>query len=233
MLHTLAATTMAYGWNNLENLVQDTWIREQKGGHMQFLTIQGLVVAWLTMVFSLAADLFPHIRAARIIKRALFMIAMPLSVVVTSIYWSLLFFAPHLLLQGEPGEPSSSSKVPEVIRLPLQMDLALHAVPAVSLLVDFFLFEHRYARTEAQYGASLVAAISGLWYAAWVEYCAAHNGSFPYPFLTDNPFPIRVAIYVGATFLALVSFWVINAIRPAQPLVGTATAERTKKNRVE
>lgn len=34
----------------------------------------------------------------------------------------------------------------------------------------------------------------------------------PYPFLTDNPFEIRLAIYVGAGMLAFSSFWLINRV---------------------
>ena|ERR1700734_3787458 len=78
LLHGSAAAIMAYGYNSLGSLAIDTWIKSQTGGHFQFLTIQGCVkhllveicplnlirfeslsVAWLTMVMSLAADLFP------------------------------------------------------------------------------------------------------------------------------------------------------------------------------
>ena len=34
----------------------------------------------------------------------------------------------------------------------------------------------------------------------------------PYPFLTENPFSIRVGIYVGASAIALGSFWSLNAL---------------------
>lgn len=36
--------------------------------------------------------------------------------------------------------------------------------------------------------------------------------SVPYPFLTENPFEIRVGIYAGASVIALGSFWIINAV---------------------
>ena len=36
---------------------------------------------------------------------------------------------------------------------------------------------------------------------------------FPYPFLTFNPFPVRVAIYGGATTAALGFFFLLNKIK--------------------
>ncbi|EPQ58200.1 hypothetical protein GLOTRDRAFT_110070 [Gloeophyllum trabeum ATCC 11539] len=207
---------MAYGYNNLGSLIQNAWIEKQKGGHMQFLTIQGLMIAWLTMIISLVLDLFPSLTPLRRIKRVLFMIALPVSVVVTTIYWSLILFMPHMILQANPGTtpPTSSTEAPQLMRIPLKMDLALHAAPGVSLLADFMFFERKYDQQTALYAAPVLAALSGALYGTWVEYLAKFNGSFPYPFLTENPFEIRVAIYTGAVTLALVSFWIINSAHP-------------------
>jgi hypothetical protein len=44
--------------------------------------------------------------------------------------------------------------------------------------------------------------------------------SVPYPFLTENPFEIRVLIYACAAFLALVSFWGINSVHPGRKQFG-------------
>lgn len=43
--------------------------------------------------------------------------------------------------------------------------------------------------------------------------CASINGSFPYPFLTLNPLPVRIAIYAGASAFAIASFWGLNALK--------------------
>ncbi|OCH95044.1 hypothetical protein OBBRIDRAFT_788778 [Obba rivulosa] len=214
--HAIALAIMTYGFASLGTLPADEWIRRQKGGHFQFLTIQGLVVALLTMAVALAADFLPSLNALKFLKRTLFMIAMPLAVVISSIYWTLLTVMPHLILRPDlgPTTPTSSATVPALQRIPLKMDLALHAAPAISLLVDFLLFERKYPRLQARYGAIVVTAIAGIWYACWVEYCAQYNGVFPYPFLTHNPFNIRVAIYAGASGLALVSFWMLNTLHP-------------------
>ncbi|OBZ75844.1 hypothetical protein A0H81_04141 [Grifola frondosa] len=121
---------------------------------------------------------------------------------------------PNLILMPDPKErePSSSSTVPELQRIPLAMDLALHATPAVSLIIDFLAFETKYSRKVSRYGATILAVLAGGSYAYWTEHCAAFNGTFPYPFLTYNPFHIRVVIYAGVTGLALASFWILNAL---------------------
>ncbi|THU92181.1 hypothetical protein K435DRAFT_967786 [Dendrothele bispora CBS 962.96] len=210
VLHSLSASIMAYGYNQLKTLPIDALVSTQYGGHFQYLTIQGLAIAWLTTIFALASDLFPSINALRKLKRIFFMIAMPLEVVISSIYWPLLLVATHLILQPANTTPSSSSELPKLIRIPLTVDLALHAVPALSLLADFMLFETKYSRKQAVFGATLVASSFTLWYSWWVERCGRINGVYPYPFLTHNTFEGRVLIYLGAGFLAWVSFCFIN-----------------------
>lgn len=221
MLHASAASAMSYGYRSLSSTPLDKWIRSQKGGHMQFLTIQGLAVAWVTMLLSLGNDIFPTVKSLRALKRALFMIAMPLSVVISTIYWSLLLFLPNLILRRESTnmESTSSTAVPKFIRLDLNVDLALHAVPALTLLLDFILFERPYSHNAARRGAPLLSVLAALWYGSWVEYCASYNGMFPYPFLTENPLPIRMAIYFGACLLALLSFWALNSVH-TKPILG-------------
>ncbi|KAI0810924.1 FAR-17a/AIG1-like protein [Irpex lacteus] len=143
------------------------------------------------------------------------MIAMPLATVISSIYWTLLLLFPSLILRApEPGEfgPTSSSSVPDLIRIPLSLDLSLHAAPGVALILDFFLFEEKFGKRTARVGGAAVAALAAVWYGSWVEYCASYNGIFPYPFLTTNEFPVRVSIYAGATAFAYLIFQALNAL---------------------
>ncbi|KAG1762070.1 hypothetical protein EDD22DRAFT_596148 [Suillus occidentalis] len=70
-----------------------------------------------------------HSPALRAAKRASLMIALPLTFVISAVYWSLLLFFPSLILQRQlPGlsEPSSSSTLPELARIPLNIDLSLY-----------------------------------------------------------------------------------------------------------
>lgn len=103
-----------------------------------------------------------------------------LAVVISSIYWTLLIFFPKLILRApEPGElgPTSSDEVPELLRISRSLDLSLHAAPGTFLLLDFYLFELKYSKFHARYGGAAVAAVAGIWYACWVEYCASYNGT--------------------------------------------------------
>ncbi|KAK7693643.1 hypothetical protein QCA50_003212 [Cerrena zonata] len=214
-LHSGAAAVMAYGWFGLQGLTVSEWINTQKGGHLQFLTIQGLAVAWLSMTLSTIYDL-TGLGLVKSLKRILLMIALPLSIVISSVYWSLLLAFPELILrpEGSTGsEPSSSEAAPEPYRIPLQIDLALHAAPAISLFADFLLFEKKYSDKQAKIGGFVVAALSGIGYSWWAEYCAKHNGIFPYPFLTVSPFEVRVAIYTVLTLFAYQFFVWLNALR--------------------
>ncbi|KAI0093546.1 FAR-17a/AIG1-like protein [Irpex rosettiformis] len=212
LLRTTAAGIMARAWFELDQLPNNAFVEKQVGGHFQFLTIQGLFAAWATMSLGLLADMVSS-QALTKLKRALFMIAMPV-IVISSIYWSLLILFPKLILRApEPGElgPTSSGEVPDLIRIPLSLDLSLHAVPGLALILDFYLFEVKYAKMTARIGGAAIAALAAIWYGSWVEYCASYNKIFPYPFLTTNEFPVRVQIYAGATAFAYVVFQGLNA----------------------
>ncbi|KZS99066.1 hypothetical protein SISNIDRAFT_480648 [Sistotremastrum niveocremeum HHB9708] len=213
LYHAAALWVMAWGFSNLNTLATNEWIEAQLGGHFQFLTIQGLALAWITLFFALTADFIPSLAFAQRAKRLFLMISLPLAMVISSIYWGLLLTFPSLILPPLPSsEPSSSSAAPALARIPLSLDLALHASPALSLVAEFFLMESKYSRHDVVYKAPIMACLFGLWYSNWVEYCAKYNGVFPYPFLTDNSLPGRIAIYVATTIIALTSFRGLNAI---------------------
>ncbi|GAW06622.1 conserved fungal protein [Lentinula edodes] len=149
LLHSAAAAIMISGYHNLTKLPINAFISTQYGGHLQYLTIQGLFITCATTLISLLMDLFPSVNALKPLKRILLIIAMPLSITISSIYWPLLLLATQLILQNGSGEPSSSPHAPQpLLRIPLPMDLSLHAVPALTLLADFLLFEKKYTRKE-------------------------------------------------------------------------------------
>jgi hypothetical protein len=129
------------------------------------------------------------------IKRGLLIISMPvcspvlraftksdmsreLEVTISLIYWALIAFFPRLLFMGESStsEPTSSSVHANLFRIPLGVDLALHAAPAIALILDFFLLEQRYSKYQTARLAPVAAILFGLWYVCWIEYCASHNG---------------------------------------------------------
>ena len=98
---------------------------------------------------------------------------------ISTIYWGLLLLFPTLILRPQDASelnPAVSSEASDdLLRVPLYLDLALHAVPGSVLLLDFFLFERKYPKTYARYGGAAVAVIAGGWYSWWVEYCASYN----------------------------------------------------------
>ncbi|KAF7304802.1 MFS general substrate transporter [Mycena kentingensis (nom. inval.)] len=96
--------------------------------------------------------------------------------------------------------------------VPLPTDICLHAIPCLSLLADFFLFERKYGRMSMTTVAPILSLLCTAWYGWWVERCASFNGHFPYPFLTMNPFEIRVRIYGGAGIMAYGTFYALNAL---------------------
>ncbi|KAJ7105758.1 FAR-17a/AIG1-like protein [Mycena crocata] len=207
-LHASAICAMIYGYNALHGLSINAWITSQYGGHFQFLTIQGLAVACLTMIVGLLEDFIPSVPGIRGTKRALLIAAMPIATIVSSIYWTLLLFFPHLIIQAAPAESTESSV------LPLSIDLCLHAAPCLTLLADFMIFERRYGRQSTIYAAPAVTLLCTVWYGWWAEHCASKNGTFPYPFLTLNPFETRLRIYAGAGILACIFFYALNALHP-------------------
>ncbi|KAF8909216.1 FAR-17a/AIG1-like protein [Mucidula mucida] len=191
-----------------------TLFEGQFGGSSQFLTIHGLFVAVAAMSFGILVDAKRIV--FRSIKRFLIMVAMPLEAVVSSIYWSLIFVFPSLILpkaSEDITEPTSSSEVPDLFRIPLSVDLGLHALPGLALVLDFMLFEKKYSRkTMSSYALPLATLVTVL-YTSWEEYCSSINGVFPYPFL-NNTVEVRLAIYAGATAIAYISLRALNAIHP-------------------
>jgi len=156
------------------------------------------------------------------------MISMPLACTISAIYWGLVLFAPALILPRlppspggalavVPGEPSAEASV--LARIPLSLDLALHALPGVCQALDFFFLEKKYTWNQVFTQAPVMALLFGIWYSGLTEYLAVLNKAvFPYPFLTLNPFPVRMGIYGGAVFLAFLFFNLLNTIHPGRPL---------------
>lgn len=62
------------------------------------------------------------------------------------------------------------------MRIPLTLDLSIHAVPTIALTLDFFLFEVKYSVKTARVGGAGVVALAAVLYGSWVEYCASYNG---------------------------------------------------------
>ncbi|KAI0273668.1 FAR-17a/AIG1-like protein-domain-containing protein [Gloeopeniophorella convolvens] len=229
LLHVCAASCMAWGYTEMSRTAFDAWIREQGGGRWQFLTIQGLALAWTTMVIGTAEDVFPRIPGLRSLKRISGLVTLPLAFLISLIYWSLILFAPNLIMSEQPSEgPPSSMARPNFFRLPLAVDVCLHGLPAIALFADFFLFEHAYSRTTMKRGAPLAAIGMAIEYALWVERCAKTSGFYPYPFLNHPP-GVRISIYTCCTALSIAFMWMLNASHPGRPFFGATSHGHVKQ----
>lgn len=55
--------------------------------------------------------------------------------------------------------------------------MALHLVPALSQIIEFFILERKYSEQQIKKQAPLVLIAAGISYVSWAEYCASKNGS--------------------------------------------------------
>lgn len=128
-----------------------------------------------------------------------------LSVVVSLIYWTLILLLPTLIIQKDPSVSEPSDSPVALVRIPLPTDLSLHFVPAAAQLLDFLLLERPFSLKEVRVFAPRMAALFGLWYSIWVEYCASYNGrcesSLLHPNRSGSCFSLPSAcIYANAPY---------------------------------
>ncbi|KAK4687737.1 hypothetical protein P7C73_g2395, partial [Tremellales sp. Uapishka_1] len=206
--HAASVAIMLKGFTALNNVAMGDYVAPQYGGFFQFLTINGLLVAGLAMAFGGLGDVLPNVKSLRSIKRFFLLSALPVEITISAIYWPIIIFAPSLMLPST--EPSAESD--GLFRIPLWMDLSMHAVPAIALVIDFFAIEPKFLPPVSNQYAPVLALSWGAIYSTWVEHCASINGRFPYPFLTMSDLPGRIAIYIGASVFAYGVFRVLNWI---------------------
>ncbi|KAI5453096.1 hypothetical protein NCC49_006125 [Naganishia albida] len=219
IFHVLSAAIMANGFVALLQLGMTEWINGQVGGHFQFLTIDGLWLTIITCLLGGMGEMLPGVPLLRSLKRAFLSIALPVELTIATIYWGLILLAPGLIVpdmadvsKDTSGPVTSSSSAPQLLRIPMWIDVCIHGVPAVVLVIDFFVREKKYKPPVSTWGAVVLSAIAGSAYTVWVEYCASYNDRFPYPFLPSDSFGARLAIYVGATGFAYLAFKFLNGL---------------------
>ncbi|KAL6869781.1 hypothetical protein ACO1O0_001111 [Amphichorda felina] len=187
LLHILGALSFSYNFHFLT--VWDTPFNNAYGWHFQFLTIIGLFAALLAFVLGILGDLTlsPGFFAA---KNTISIIATPLEVVISILYWGLFMVDPKLLVDGD-------------FQLPLLADLGFHLMPAVFLTLDLILLSPPW--TIPAYGVmSLSAGFAfGYWY--WIELCFSKNGWYPYPIFGLLTTSNRVLLFIFSAILTTVS----------------------------
>ncbi|KAI4600163.1 hypothetical protein KJ359_001265 [Pestalotiopsis sp. 9143b] len=163
VLHAAGITSFLLSFRFLNSW--ETPLSNSYGGNYQFLTIIGLALSLATFGVGLAADLTLS-PALFGLKNGLAVVAAPVEILITVLYWGLCAIDKSLVFPPE-------------FQLDLLPDVGFHAAPGVLLALDLLLFSPPWTiRRDAALLLSLVFALA---YWAWVEVCYGRNGWYPYP----------------------------------------------------
>ncbi|KEY65586.1 hypothetical protein S7711_09246 [Stachybotrys chartarum IBT 7711] len=163
VVHLLGLASFAYSFNFL--VQWDSPLSQSYGWHFQFLTIIGLAASALAFSLGALADITSN-RALFQAKNAVAVIATPLEVVISILYWGIRFVDPSLLFPPE-------------LRIPMLPDIGFHLSPAVFLSLDLILLSPPWTITV--YTTMLLSTSLAFLYWYWVELCFSKNGWYPYP----------------------------------------------------
>jgi len=218
--HTTALVYLVWGAGALQKIMEGSVLYSQRGQHYQWLTVQALLLTEVTLVLCLLSNVFPNVRKLAAARRFLIMITLPLSFVVSSVYWSMCMFLPAWIASQTGHVSEHHLDILRMIsRLPLSVDIAIHLCPFIALVTHFFLVEKKYGSMEVRVWAPTAATVFGVWYASFQEWCAAHNGNFSYPFLEVPP-QFRFVIYGAAVLIARYSFKLLNNLHRGSSVPG-------------
>jgi hypothetical protein len=158
LLHAAGIASFSYNFQFLFSW--ETPIASSYGSHFQFLTILGLTASLIAFILGLASDLTLNHTLFQV-KNAINVIATPLEVVVSVLYWGIKLIDPELLFADE-------------FRLPLLTDMGFHLAPALFLTADLILFSPPW--TIPAYAVMLLSTGLAFMYWYWIELCFSVNG---------------------------------------------------------
>ncbi|OAQ98890.1 hypothetical protein LLEC1_00768 [Akanthomyces lecanii] len=176
LFHLVGLASFASSYKFL--LEWKTPVSESYGWHLQFLTIIALTLSFLTFAIAAAAD------------NSLSLVATPLNVVVTTLYFGISAIDPELV-------------VPPEFRIPLAVDLGFHFAPGLLLVFDYLVLSPPWT-----VGAPLVMGLStsiafGYWY--WIELCYSKNGWYTYPIFALLNTAQRIMLFTFSAVLVTVA----------------------------
>ncbi|KAK4058474.1 hypothetical protein OIO90_000635 [Microbotryomycetes sp. JL221] len=199
LLHVIALGSHV---NAFRLLWQPTQIKEymdsQYGGQWAFLTVLSLALSTATFASAVLKDLLPSFRLFDTLKTSLSVLTVPVEGLVSVLYWSMQFYDPKLLTP--PGT---------MFRIPLGLDLSIHALPALFLWIDFLVFSPRMSKSV---NPLLISSLGALAYTSWMEFAASKNKHFPYPFLDHMSQVARSVFYLCMIPVLLALFYAANGI---------------------
>lgn len=156
-------------------------------GCWQFLTNLSLLYTLIVFAIGTLAHVFksPFLYS---LKNNLHPIALALESVVALVYWPLRLFRPQLILTRD-------------FFLPMNVDLAIHLLPVVSLSVDYFVFMPKWLLSHTA-AFLFVTSLSMGYYYLLKQIVDVENGAiYPYQFLNVETEQQRIVIFfiVGMT----------------------------------
>jgi hypothetical protein len=137
--HVLALGVFTFAFQSLDEIAKLSHadIDAMFGGHYQFLTILGLWASRLGMGLALLNDFLPTSNTLKKAKSIICVAALPTETLISVLYWTIMSISPDLLIPplqvADPDNPAQF--ILETVRIPLHVDLSMHAAPAVFLLV--------------------------------------------------------------------------------------------------
>ncbi|CAD6932650.1 unnamed protein product [Tilletia controversa] len=207
--HVLGFASCFSAFNELHTVsaISGHDIEQEFGGHWQFLTNIGLSFTAASFALSILLDFAPHFKPLRAAKLFFATPALPAESLIAALYWTLLSISPDLLIMpSQTEDPLTGKIILTSIRLPIWLDLRLHAFPGVLMLIDYYFFSPAWSENTQ---ALVVGGAPTLVYIAWVTVCAHFNGHYPYPLLTEASVLGRLGIYAGslAVMISLTIFF--------------------------
>ncbi|KAF7542902.1 hypothetical protein G7Z17_g11182 [Cylindrodendrum hubeiense] len=187
LLHVLGVASFSYNFHFLTTW--ETPFSVAYGWHFQFLTIIGLTSSLVAFALGILADL-TSVPAFFQAKNAVAVLATPLEVVISILYWGIRFIDASLLM-------------PDDFSLDLLSDVGFHLAPAVFLTLDLILFSPPW--TIPAYGTMTLSTVLAFAYWYWVELCFSHNGWYPYPLFELLSTVQRVFLFTFSAGLVTVS----------------------------
>ncbi|UPK95524.1 hypothetical protein LCI18_006459 [Fusarium solani-melongenae] len=187
LLHAVGVASFIYSFYLLT-----TWksiFTDAFGWYFQLLTVVGLATSLLAFTFGVLADL----TLSDIFfdaKNTTSILATPLEVVISVLYWSIKVYDSSLLM-------------PRALDIDPLLDIGFHLAPAVLLSLDFIVFSPAWKITAR--GMMPLSVALALVYWCWIELCFQRNGWYPYPLFGQFSAIERSLIFVLAAGLLTAS----------------------------
>lgn len=170
------------------------------GGHLQSLTILGIVTSLLHQSLSVLS-LLTRLRTLNALQSWVLMVSAPLEVVVALLYWQLKYFNNDLVKDMRFGLVINPA-----------LDRQCHLYPAIfEFLSATFLAQRRW-RTPTLVPALVFMVISGAYW-AWFEYTFQKNAFYPYPLLDLLTTGQKAGLVSVAAFVVFVFFRFVQAVQ--------------------